>query len=225
MAELAVKHLLAAGVRRISVCNRTQENALELAELAGSTAVPWSELGAALHTHDIVVSSTAAPGIVISEEQVRAATRRRREPLMLIDLAVPRDIDDRVAKLDDVFLYNVDHLEQTVAANRQLRGDEVAAAAALVDAAATEFCRDHGHDRAALLAEVAGWFGDVIAAEDARLASRLPAAERKELRYGLERVGNKLAHRLLKWLKEHPEDAAAERVVRELLGISPPPER
>ena len=219
IAELAVTHLLSAGVREFSVINRSQERAVALAAEREAKVWPWSELRAALAANDIVISSTAAPYVVVAEADVRAAMRGRRAPLMLIDLAVPRDVDAHVAKLEDVYLYNIDHLESVVSHNRALRADEVDAAAALVETQVTDYLALAGEGRAALLTRVSTYFADVVAAEEARLAGKLAVKDRDQLRYGLERVGNKLQHQLLRWLREHPDDPAAERMVRELLGL------
>jgi glutamyl-tRNA reductase len=221
VAELCVRHLLEQGVRRIGIVNRSQERAIALAELAQARTYPWSELGEALAEHDIVVASTAAPHAVVAEADVRAALRRRRRPLLLIDLAVPRDIDPEVGRIADVYLYNIDHLESVVAANRQLRAEEVAAAAAVIDANVAAFAAENQPGQNALLAQVAAYFRDIVAAEEARLAAKLGITEanRGELRYGLERVANKLQHRLLAWLREHPGEAMTERVVREILDL------
>jgi glutamyl-tRNA reductase len=219
MAELAMKYLVSAGVRELSVINRSEERALALAGEHKAEALPWSMLGDALATHDIVVASTAAPHAVIAEAEVRHAMRRRRAPLMLIDLAVPRDVEPAVASLADVYLYNIDHLESVVAANRQLRAEEVEAADALVDALVGSYVTDLRRDKGALLAQVATFFQDIVAAEEARLRGKLALADTKELRYGLERVGNKLQHQVLRYLREHPNDPEIERVVREMLGL------
>ncbi len=224
IAELAVKYLVSAGVRRLSIVNRSPERAAALAAELTTTdfkpeVLPWSALGEALAAHDIVVSSTAAPHAVILASDVRSARKRRRSPLMLIDLAVPRDVEPAVAGLDDVYLYNIDHLDAVVASNRQLRVEEVDAAAALVDTMVASYATDVRHDKAALLAQVAGYFQDVVAAEEVRLRTKLGLADSADLRYGLERVGNKLQHQVLKYLREHAGDPQAERAVRAMLGL------
>lgn len=220
IAELAVTHLQAAGVHRITICNRSEGRAVALAEGAQAAVLPWDQRAEGLIDHDIVVASTAAPGFILDEEMIRAAMKRRRQPLMLLDLAVPRDIEDRASRIEDVYLYNVDHLEAVVAANRKLRGDEVAGAEALIDAQVEAFRREQqGGGRAALLGEVSAWFADIVAAEAARLKGRCPEADADQLRYGLERVANKLAHRILRHLKDHPEDESVERQVRALLDL------
>jgi glutamyl-tRNA reductase len=224
IAELAVRYLMSAGVRELTLINRSEERAHSLAEEFRSAdfqpqVLPWSMLGDALTQHDIVITSTAAPHAVITTAEVKLAMRRRRQPLMFIDLAVPRDVEASVGELSEVYLYNIDHLESVVSSNRQLRSEEVDAADALVDSLVSSYATDVRHDRGALMAQVAGYFADVIAAEEARLGGKLGLKDNPELRYGLERVGNKLQHQLLRYLREHGEDPAAQRTVREILGL------
>ncbi len=234
IAELAVRYLVGHGVRQLGIVNRSRERAEALAKGIGGDdpAAPavqvrffeWGELSGALAAHDIVVASTAASHAVVSAADVRAARRRARAPLLFIDLAVPRDIDPDVAGLADVYLYNIDHLEQVVAANHRLRGDELAAAAAVVEAQVTAFLDEARPGRNALLAAVAGRFQDLVAAEDARLAARLAHLslgndERAELRYALDRLANKMQHQAMAFLRAHPDDPRAAELVRELLGL------
>ena len=224
IAELAVRYLLSAGVRQLTIVNRNEDRAHGLAEEFRSVdfvpqVVPWATLGEALTQHDIVVASTAAPHAVITTAMVKQAMRRRRQPLMFMDLAVPRDVEPSVGELGDVYLYNIDHLESVVSTNRQLRTDEVDVASALVDSLVTTYTTDVRHDRGALMAQVAGYFTDIIAAEEMRLAGKLGMKDNPELRYGLERIGNKLQHQLLRYLREHANDPAAEKNIREILGL------
>lgn len=222
-AELAARYLAAGGVRTIAVVNRSPERSAELSARVGGTAIPWDRLPSALADSDVVVSSTAAPHPVISTAMVQAAIRARRAPLVVIDLAVPRDVEPEAGALDDVFLFNVDHLERVVAQNIGLRRAEVAAAEALVQTSVESWRKaaDAGH--ADLLAKVAGHFRDVVAAEEARLAAKLPGVDRGELRYGLERVGNKMLHPVLAYLKEHADDPQAVQSVISMLGIGRDP--
>jgi glutamyl-tRNA reductase len=218
-AELAARYLVAAGVRSITVINRSAERGASLAAAIGGTAAGWDRLQDELAIHDVVVSSTAAPHPVISAAMVRTALRIRRAPLTLIDLAVPRDVEPAVASLDDAFLFNVDHLERVVAQNLGSRHGELAAAEALVADAVEEWRRATDSTQGELLSEVAGYFRSVVAAEEARLAAKLPGADRQELRYGLDRVGNKLLHPILAYLRTHADDPQAQRMVAEILGL------
>ncbi len=228
VAELAVRYFLDHGVRHVALVNRSTDRALAIAghaHVSGAVKVyPWAELGTALSQHDIVVSSTAAPHAVVTVDDVRAVMRQRpgRGALLFIDLAVPRDIDPAVAELNDVYLYNVDHLEQVVAANRGLRADEVAAAADLVETATIAFLHERRTDHGELFTAVGRWFADVVAAEEERIVKKLSltdVAAATEVRYGLERVANKLSHRVLAYLRDHPDDPEVALHVRRMLGL------
>lgn len=224
MAELALRHFVEHGVAAVTLINRTHERALALTH--DDTRVPvtvreWSELGAALGAHDIVVASTGATHAVITGEAARLALRRRRAAMMFIDLAVPRDVDSVVGDLDEAYLYNIDDLEQVVAANQQLRADEVDAAAELIDRRVADALRATDRDRGRLHRAVADRFEGLIAAEAERLQRSLDldAAARDAVRAGLHRLAGKLRHPLMRYLRTHDDDPDAEAVVRELLDL------
>jgi len=115
MNSLVAKHLREQGVTELLIVNRTQANAEALAQSVQGKVLPWSELGQALELADMVVSCTASAQPVITRDQVvQALKRRRHRPLLLIDIAVPRDIAPDVAELEDVYLYTVDDLQHVV---------------------------------------------------------------------------------------------------------------
>jgi glutamyl-tRNA reductase len=125
MSELTAKHLNANGATRVLVVNRTYERANELAEKFNGKALDMNSLDLALKEADIVVSSTGAEGYVVTKEHVQATMKQRRHrPLFLIDIAVPRDLDPEMAKIDNVFLYDIDDLEGVIAVNLQERQKE-----------------------------------------------------------------------------------------------------
>ena len=122
MSELAARHLLRQGVERILIANRTYARAEEMAEAFQGAPVAFDRLSEVLPEVDIVIASTGAPGYVVTAEMVAAALRRRRNRLLfLIDIAVPRDIDPAAGEIDNVYLYNIDHLQDVVDANRETR--------------------------------------------------------------------------------------------------------
>jgi glutamyl-tRNA reductase len=132
---LAVRHLHAHGLRRIIVANRSIERAQELAAEFGGSAIGLEALAAHLPDADIVITSTASPTPVITYEAVRAAIRaRKRRPMFMVDIAVPRDIEPKVAKLDDVYLFTIDDLHSVVNENLQSRRDAARGADELLDA-------------------------------------------------------------------------------------------
>lgn len=129
MNSLVARHLREQGVTELMIVNRTFAHAETLAQSVAGEALPWTELDAALARADMVVSCTASSQPVITRAMVaRALKRRRHRPLLLIDIAVPRDIAPDVAELEDVYLYTVDDLQGVVDAGWRER--QVAAEAA-----------------------------------------------------------------------------------------------
>jgi glutamyl-tRNA reductase len=140
MAELAAKHLVARGIGRLAVANRTWERAYALAARFQGEAVKWEQVPEALVEADVLVSSTGAPTVVVTRAMVEAALRRRGgRSLFLIDIAMPRDVEESVHKLDGVFLYRLEDLESIVAKSMASRAEAIAAARAIVEAKAAEF--------------------------------------------------------------------------------------
>ncbi len=113
--ELAARHLIEAGVHRMLVANRTLANAQALAEAYGAQALALSDLPIHLADADIVITSTASREPVVALEQVQAALKtRKRRPMFMLDLAVPRDIAAAVGELEDVYLYTVDDVGRLI---------------------------------------------------------------------------------------------------------------
>jgi glutamyl-tRNA reductase len=126
-SEKAAKALLSRGAAGVLVANRSLERAQGLATELGGQAVPFESFPSRVAEVDIVVSSTAAPGYVIDVPKLQAAARQRRgRPLLLVDIAVPRDIDPAVNTLDNVFLYNIDDLQTIAADYLEQRKKEIA---------------------------------------------------------------------------------------------------
>lgn len=138
--ELAARHLAQAKVKRLLIANRTYAHAQELASRHGGIALPLDELDRHLFLADVVFSATASREPVIRREQVAAAlVARKHRPMLLMDLAVPRDIAPDVAELSDVFLYTVDDLERTLDSNRRGRREAASNAEAIIDLQVTRF--------------------------------------------------------------------------------------
>ena len=138
--ELTALHLVQAKARRLLFANRTLAHAQELASRHGGVALPLSELDRHLAEADMVFSATAARDPILHRAQVAAALKRRRHrPMLLLDLAVPRDIAADVAELEDVFLYTVDDLERVIEDNRRSRREAADAAEAIVDLQVARF--------------------------------------------------------------------------------------
>jgi glutamyl-tRNA reductase len=122
MGELAAQNLHGNGVKKVTVINRTYEKAQDLADRFSGKARTLAELEKSLAEADILISSTGAKDFVISKEMmVKVEKKRKGKPLFMVDIAVPRDLDPRIAELENVFLYDIDDLEGIVEANLQER--------------------------------------------------------------------------------------------------------
>jgi glutamyl-tRNA reductase len=126
MGEACVRHLAKKGARSVLVSNRSFERAQGLAAEFGGRAVRFDDCFAAMVEADIVVSSTGCPQTILHRADLAAIMpARRNRPLFLVDIAVPRDIDPDVQQLDNVYLYNIDHLEAIVRENLRMREHEL----------------------------------------------------------------------------------------------------
>jgi glutamyl-tRNA reductase len=115
MSELTVKHLYGNGAAKVIVVNRTVQRALELAGKFNGLAGSMEQLPAFLEEADIVISSTGAAGLVVTRDQLAPIVQKRKSrPLFMIDIAVPRDLDPRLSGLANVFLYDIDDLQNIV---------------------------------------------------------------------------------------------------------------
>jgi len=140
MIELTATHFAAHHPRRMTFANRTLERAQALADRFLGRAITLNELPSQLAMHDIVVSSTASTLPIIGKGLTESALRaRKHRPMLMVDLAVPRDIEGEVGALDDVFLYTVDDLGKIAREGMEVRGNAVTQAEAIIENQVTDF--------------------------------------------------------------------------------------
>jgi len=140
MAELAARHLRGNGCTDILVANRTLERARNLAIEFEGHALTLDQLDDYLDRADIILSSTGANTFVLLPDSIsRATAKRKGSPMFLVDIAVPRDIDPRIGGLDDVYLYDIDDLQQVVQGNVEHRMEQAEEARALLEQEALSF--------------------------------------------------------------------------------------
>jgi glutamyl-tRNA reductase len=133
MSELAARHLMQHGADSLLVANRTYERAMRLAEQFLGEAIRFEDLPARAHEADIVITSTGSTQHIIGVEQAQAILHRRRNrPVFLIDIAVPRDVDPQINRLEGIFLYDIDDLQQVAAGHMGDRGREAERAEAII---------------------------------------------------------------------------------------------
>jgi glutamyl-tRNA reductase len=139
MGEACVKHLAKRGAKTVLVANRSPERAEKLAMEFGGRAVRIEDSAAAMIEADILVSSTGSPDIVLKRDDIaKILPARKNRPLVLVDIAVPRDIDPAVAELANVFLYDIDDLEAVVRENTKHRAQELTFCSAIIAEYAAE---------------------------------------------------------------------------------------
>ncbi|HWX24460.1 MAG TPA: glutamyl-tRNA reductase, partial [Vicinamibacteria bacterium] len=226
MTELAARQLVRSGARATVLGGRTFARAEELAAALGGRAIPFESLREALGHADIVISGTGAPDLVIHREDVEAARRSGQSPLFLIDIAVPRDVDPGVAKLDGVFLYDLDDLKSVAEANLKERFKEAAGAEALVDSEVLDFISwQKTLDVVPLLTELRRRADAIRHQELEKARSRLgPLTPEQEqaLELATTAIVNKILHAPTVQLKEMAKNGNSPELmslVRKLLGL------
>ena len=133
MAELTVQHLLSHGVEKIFVANRHLERAQALASKIGGEAIAWDETDRCADDIDVIVTSTGAPHYVIKTQRAQQIMAQRKgRPVFIIDIAVPRDVDPEVGKIDGITLYNIDDLEAVVDEHFKQRREEAELAKTII---------------------------------------------------------------------------------------------
>ena len=222
---LVAAHLRRQGIGRMFIANRTFARAEELAREVNATAVPFTDLAQHLPAADIVVSSTASRLPIITRDAVQAAVKARRyAPVFIVDLAVPRDVEPAVAKLDDVYLYTVDDLNNVITENLELRAAAAVQAEEIVNLHAQGFLdwlqSLDGNATIVRYREQAEAVRDeLLQKAQARLAKGEDAAAvLKSLAHGLT---NRLTHSPTAKIREASIEGRQELVLaaRELLGL------
>jgi glutamyl-tRNA reductase len=227
MSELAGRHLKSAGARSILVANRTYDRARELAAAFDGIAVPFEDLFQHLGRADIVISSTGSPGFLVTREHVNEMLAgRKRRPMFFVDLAVPRDIDPAVNELDNAFVYDIDDLEQVVAANRKQREREAAWAEKIVEEEVDRTMRRlAAKELAPTIVALEQRLEEIRAAEIERYRGRLgPLSNEQQAAVDALTRGilNKIMHGPITEIKSgagNPEHGALVQLVRRIFGV------
>jgi glutamyl-tRNA reductase len=219
MAELALKHLRDTPALDVAIANRSITRAEGLAGRYGASGRPLADLPALLAASDVVVSCTAAQEYVIQTDDVRCAMTGRDRPLLLLDLAVPRDIAPAAGQVAGVRLYAVDDLQAICAANRAARASEIDRAEALIGAAVQRFESWRRARQATPTIRALRDRAEAIrASEVERMLARLPGlgdSDREAIHALSAAIVNKLLHQPIVALKEQPGDdliGAAQRL-------------
>lgn len=226
MAELAARHLVHKGVSRITVVNRTLSRAQELAQELQGQALPMDCLEEKLAEVDIVITSTGAPHTIITSDAVQRTMReRKRRPIFFIDIAVPRDVDPEVERVENVYLYDIDDLEQVVERNRKRREKESVKAEAIVDEEVGRFLQWlKSQEVIPVIVSLRNRCEEIRRKELEKAVSlmHLNGKETKALEALTTAIVNKILHTPLSYVKDAASQGEGEKVaklVKELFAL------
>jgi glutamyl-tRNA reductase len=224
--KLAGKALREWGVKELAVTNRTYEKAMELAQELEGRALPFGHLEQELSSFDIVVSATGSPRPILTKEILAKAMQRRNGlPVCIIDIAVPRDVEPSVGQLPNVFLYDIDDLQQVTEAHRKEREKEVAAVEVLVEREMARFMRWwQALDAVPVIASLRQKAEGIRQRElDKTLKKMRPltAGERERLETLTKAIVNKVLHDPIVTLKAQGKDRGYIQTVSELFHLDP----
>jgi glutamyl-tRNA reductase len=227
MCELVLKHLVERGAKTAIVANRNYDKAKALAEEYDGKAINYQSLEDYLPQADIIISSTASPRPVIHTEHIKHAIKARRgNPMLLIDIAVPRDIDPEIAKIDNVYLYNIDDLQTVVNGNIDDREKELGKCQTIIDKEVEQFMAWFEELKIGpAIAQLRNHFHEIGEQELERLRPKLGEIAHEEwehIVYSMQRTLNKILHKPAKVGKEKAKNGGGYQYVetiKHLFGI------
>jgi len=232
MAELCGKHVLSARASRVLVTNRTFERAEALSASLGGQAVPFERMEESLVLADMVVCTTASPAPLITREKVaRVLKPRRHRPLILVDLAVPRDVDPDVSTLDGVYAFDVDDIQKVVDQNQAARTAAAASAEVLVSEEVGRYIRQRAvREQVPVLAQLRARAEQIRRAEleraMANLSSPLGPEQLKVIEAMTSAIVNKMLHQPTARLRAvEAGDSELADAAAELFGLDGTPRK
>ncbi len=231
MGELLVQHLIQTGARNITVVNRSYDRAVKMAERYKISAGRWDALGKQLGEANIVVASASVQNYLYTRKQFKKTVdRRRRGPLLLVDVSVPRNFDPAINKIDEVYLYSIDELSEVAEENRKAREEDIAVGLEIVYAQAAEFMNwFKARDIGPLIGLMKEEFAKIGETELERFfaGTRREAHCREHADQMVNRIVNKLVHCVIKNVdivteKHGPSEAAkfVDRIVQQAEEIA-----
>ncbi|MGC2639007.1 MAG: glutamyl-tRNA reductase [Acidobacteriaceae bacterium] len=232
MSELAARHLMQHGADSMMVANRTYDRALRLAEQFLGEAIRFEELHARAHEADIIITSTGSAeqifGVADAQQMLH---KRKNRPVFVIDIAVPRDVDPRINKLEGIFLYDIDDLQSVATSHLVDRGREAERAEAIILEETERFRRRiRTIDIAPAIVEVQGTAEELRQAElhrQQRLLATLSPEQQAAVESLTRGLMNKFLHLPLQAMKSAARDgdAAALETIRGMFGKEGPGEK
>lgn len=222
MGELTLRHLIQLGPGRLLVTNRSPDRAAAVAARWNAQPVPYDQLDDWLAEADLIISTTASDEPIVDRPRFRKAMERRGwRPVVILDIAVPRDFTEDVGELENVYLYNIDDLEQQRDKNLAAREREVGRACAILDQLAAETWGrlEYHHRMAPLVVKLRRQFDEILDEELRRLFKKLPdltEEERGRIAHAFKRFENRVLHLPSSALREEGQNGAGHWLLEAL---------
>ena len=227
MGELTLKHLVQSGISAVIVANRTYEKAVRLADEHDGMAIKYESFVDNMHRADVIISTSGAPHYIIHAKHLAQVLKaRRNKPILLIDIAVPRDIHPDVDHVENAYLYNIDDLQRVVSENVTLREKELEHCTSIIEEETDDFMAWlRTLDVGAVVKEFRESFHEIREAELARSLNKLPNLsedDRREIEYLTERIVNKILNQPTQVLKEEASQHVGYKhldAIKNLFGL------
>jgi glutamyl-tRNA reductase len=214
-AEIAAKYLVKEGVGSLVIANRSKDNAEALCKRLGTgTCIALDDVPRALKDFDLVIASTGATEPVVAYESMNGTLKERTRPLLMIDIAVPRDIDERIGQFDCVTIVNIDDLDRRIAGNKEKRSSVVPEAKKIVD----DFTDNFAHWLESLsvvpvVAQLTQKALELARAEAKRYAKDFGEGNTEKLEMFAESLARKLVHGPVSFIKAtDPDDPTTQQL-------------
>jgi len=227
--ELTLRHLVGKGIGKVLVANRTRARAEALVADLGGEVVDYEQIVDALRASDIAITSVSSPSYIVQPDDVHKVMRQRgNNPLFIIDIGVPRNVNPAAKKIENVFLYDIDALSAIVDRNLQKRTAAIPAVTRIIREEMVEFLRWHKSlEVAPTIQEFRNALESIRQDEVQKHINRFSAEDRELVELVTRRIVNKILHQPLTRLKQGAENGSGEAetatritVLRELFGIS-----
>ncbi len=226
--EIAAKHLRDRGIGRLTITNRTFEKAEKLAENLKANILPFNAFKEHLHEFDIVLSATSSDSLILTKAEIKSAMKKRNnEALVLMDIAIPRDIDPSSKEIDYVFYHDIDSLNIIVEQNLTKRKEEIPKVEAIIEEELDSFFAwFNSLEVAPTIKSIRDYFENIRAEEVEKNKNKFTSEDQEKLEIITKRIINKILHHPTVELKKGSENsntveesALKVSIIRQLFGI------
>jgi len=227
--EIAAKHLSEKGIGSLAVTNRTLEKAESLSQKLNAKVIPFNEFRESIYKFDIIISATSSPEILIGKDDINNALKKRsNNPMILMDIAVPRDIDPATKEIDYVFYHDLDSLNIIVEQNLAKRKSEIPKVEKIIEEELDNFWEWYNSLRAApAIKDLRDFFEEIRNEEVEKNKNKFSSDDQEKLDIVTKRIINKILHHPTMELRKSDDSAASVDastkigIIRDLFGIHP----